>query len=427
MEIEYDEVEHKVRELFAVIEAEGDPGKKRYHDAQEELFKEAFQAGNLKLFLRVLGEQKDEIRAHFYRLLCLRRRNSASVMRAFEKHLRWAFDVDRKGTRAIIERMEDRDTVSAMFRIVSLTNVGVVARELLRIIRKHKAQDLRSSIIYGLKSGDERLQWVALHVARRVEDEHLIRPLLRYYLQQEKEGGIRLRLQARRALLESLDPGATDLVIKWLQSRNANVRGVGIRAAQHLSERKFIPDLVRLVLLDARTRAGAAMALLQFEQRGLLSFLPDDDRSQQVREIIGRAKMKPLTDILKRLLSDDNGVLREIGIKFIFVLEEKRHLIGKVQRLAETDTVAAVRVSALRLLGYVDIEAVKPILVDILSDPARNAKNSYVLDTAESILKAILTEDELEAMREKIAERRREREEALSRFEADFESWREQL
>ena len=72
-------------ELFALLQLQQDG--EGYAQTLALLEEEAFKPGNLKAFLRVLAEQPPAIRAHFYREICLKRRNSTGAMRSLEKHL----------------------------------------------------------------------------------------------------------------------------------------------------------------------------------------------------------------------------------------------------------------------------------------------------------------------------------------------------
>lgn len=422
-----DEVEAKIDELLDTAERTIDQDEESFTAAEDELLKEAFYAGNLKPFLRGLGERSPELRAYFYEVLCRRRRNSTSVMRALEKHLRWAFSRDRQGTRAILERIEDPDVIPALMRMVSLTRDLTVARELLRLVYRWPEDKQMSAVVYGLNSTDERLQGVALHMARRLGDQQLIEPLLEYYLNLEGDGVSRLRLRARRAFLALLDESSVALVKKWLADSNASIRLVGVVAAQHLMSSELTSGLVRLVLLDTRTRVAAATTLLNYMAQGLVSFDPEDERSSEVRNVLTQAKLEPLLRVLRDLIEDENAVLREVGLRFLQVLGPQDELKEVVRRRAQHDSVASVRITALELLGMCDKSAAISVILDILSDPSGTARSSQVASGASQLMKRWLSGKELEFTKATIARRRKEREEALSRFEGDFESWREQL
>ncbi|MGI6037295.1 MAG: hypothetical protein ACOYD6_03600 [Limnochordia bacterium] len=410
------------RELFALLQLEETAEAESYQQILVELEKEAFKPNNLKSFLRILGEQPAALRGHFYKEILVRRRNSIGALKTLEKHLRWCLNRDRKDAHSSLEAIGESKALPGLFRLVSLTRDATVAREIIARIRTYDYEHIRSAILYALRSEDKKLQSFGLHMARRVTDPTLIEPLLKFYLQQTENT---IKANAQRVLLEALTPDDREIVLGWLRDKNGDVRLLGVRAAQRLADRKFIPDLVRLVLVDARTRVSAASVLLSFAQLGIITFVPDG--APEITGIITKAKRQPLLAVLEELLHNDNRVLREIGLRFLRLLPEERTLEKTVVYLAQRERTAPVRSAAIELLATYQREQALDMIVEILSDPAASARNSSLAQATEELLAKLVDGETLAQIEAKIEKRREEREEALNRFVGDFEAWREQL
>lgn len=411
-------------ELFALLQLQKDTDGEGYEQTLALLEEEAFKPGNLKAFLRVLADQPPEIRAHFYREICLRRRNSTGALRSLEKHLKWCFNRDRKEARASLTGIGEPKALPALFRIVSLTGDSVVAREIIAQIKTYSVEHQRSAVLYGLRSKDESLQAFSLHMARRMRDEALLDPILKYYLQLNEGEGGKLRVASQRVLLETLTKEEIPRVKKWLRDGDAKVRLLGVRAAQRLADPGFTPDLVSLVLVDPKSRVPASMALLAFNEMGLIKFEPG---AEEVGRVICRAKREPLLEIIDDLIRSENATLREIGLKFLQLLPEERSLEKKVLKIAETDRVVSVRIAALDLLMLYGSSRVLPIVMDVLSDPTEPVRKSPMARHAQELLQRLVGPEDMDRVEEVIRQRKEEREEAINRFVGDFESWREQL
>jgi len=409
-------------ELFALLQLQQDG--EGYAQTLALLEEEAFKPGNLKAFLRVLAEQPPAIRAHFYREICLKRRNSTGAMRSLEKHLKWCFNRDRKEARASLAAIAEPKALPALFRVVSLTGDSVVAREIIAQIKNYALEDQRAAVLHGIRSKDEALQSFSLHMARRMRDPTLIDPILKFYLQLDEGEGGKLRVASQRVLLETLTKVEIPRVKKWLRDGDATVRLLGVRAAQRLAEPIFTPDLVSLVLVDPKSRVPASMALLAFDEMGLIKFEPG---AEEAGKVICRAKRAPLLKIIDELIRSENATLREIGLKFLQLLPEERSLETKVLKIAETDRVASVRMAALDLLVLYGSTRVLPIVMDILSDPTESVRKSSMARYAYGLLQKLVSPEEMGQVEEVIRKRKQEREEAINRFVGDFESWREQL
>jgi hypothetical protein len=428
VELNRDEVEGRIIDLFNTLQMEWGEDTEVYRNCLAQLEDTALFPGNLKIFMRLLADQTIEIRSHFYEVILIRRRNAVGSLRAIEKHLKWSMAQDRKTTRAALRGVQDPKALTAFFRIVSFTDHTVLARELIAHIRQFPPEVLKEPILHALKQPDESLQVFALHLCRRLKYEPLLPRLLKFYLQAEDKGAERLSHMARRAILETLNEDSVPLVTGWMRDADAKMRVLGVKASLHLRSRRTVGDLVRLVLVDHHTRTEAATVLLNFANHGLIDFDPASASSEEVAQVITKAKREPLLKLLTLFLQDDNPVIREIALYFLCLMPNlESDIVQRVQNMANGDQVAAARIAALRLLKVCGKDVVYPILTDILTDPTRGLLQKEILKAAENIFEEIVPPENLEEAWEEIEQRRRKREQVRSRFEMDAESWRVEL
>lgn len=428
MELNRDEVTGRIIDLFNTLQMEWGEGTKVFHNCVAELEDIALFPGNLKIFLRLLADQTPEIRSRFYEIILIRRRNAVGSLRAIDRHLKWCMDQDRKTTREVLRGIRDPRALTAFFRIVSFTDHTVLARELIAHIRQFSVEDLKEPILHALKQPDENLQVFALHLCRRLKHEPLLPRLVKFYLQAEENRAEKLSHMARRAILETLGADSETLVMGWMRDKDPKMRLLGVKAALHLRNEKFVGDLVRLVLVDHHTRTEAATALLGFAAYGVVEFEPTSDNSKEVASVLTKAKREPLLKLLMSFLREDNAVIREIALYFLCLLPGLgSDIVQRAQNMANGDQVAAVRIAALHFLKVRGRDVVYPVIRDILTDPTRNLLQKSILKAAEEILEQVVPPEELDKAWEEIERRRQKREELRARFEMDAESWRVEL
>lgn len=428
MELNRDEVTGRIIDLFNTLQMEWGEDTKVFHNCVAELEDIALFPGNLKIFLRLLADQTPEIRSRFYEIILIRRRNAVGSLRAIDRHLKWCMDQDRKTTREVLRGIRDPRALTAFFRIVSFTDHTVLARELIAHIRQFSVEDLKEPILHALKQPDENLQVFALHLCRRLKHEPLLPRLVKFYLQAEENRAEKLSHMARRAILETLGADSETLVMGWMRDKDPKMRLLGVKAALHLRNEKFVGDLVRLVLVDHHTRTEAATALLGFAAYGVVEFEPTSDNSKEVASVLTKAKREPLLKLLMSFLREDNAVIREIALYFLCLLPGLgSDIVQRAQNMANGDQVAAVRIAALHFLTVRGRDVVYPVIRDILTDPTRNLLQKSILKAAEEILEQVVPPEELDKAWEEIERRRQKREELRARFEMDAESWRVEL
>lgn len=428
MELNRDEVTGRIIDLFNTLQMEWGEDTEVFHNCVAELEDIALFPGNLKIFLRLLADQTPEIRSRFYEIILIRRRNAVGSLRAIERHLKWCMDQDRKTTREVLRGIRDPRALTAFFRIVSFTDHTVLARELIAHIRQFSVEDLKEPILHALKQPDENLQVFALHLCRRLKHEPLLPRLVKFYLQAEEKRAEKLSHMARRAILETLGTDSETLVMGWMRDKDPKMRLLGVKAALHLRNEKFVGDLVRLVLVDHHTRTEAATAVLGFAAYGVVEFEPTSDNSKEVASVLTKAKREPLLKLLMSFLREDNAVIREIALYFLCLLPGLgSDIVQRAQNMANGDQVAAVRIAALHFLKVRGRDVVYPVIRDILTDPTRNLLQKSILKAAEEILEQVVPPEELDKAWEEIERRRQKREELRARFEMDAESWRVEL
>lgn len=422
--IEFGEFETEIRALFALLPQDREPRQETL-DALEEL---AFKSGKVKNFLRVLNDQPLQIRAYFLGRL-LARATSRGILQAVEKHVRSAMarEEEAEEMTAVLEAIRDPRAIHGMLRILALTEDAATRRAATAFILRFSPEEIQPQLARALRSGDPALQGTALTIAQAVHDDSLTELLLDFYLGQVDRGDERMLLRTREALLACVGPGSVPRVTRWLTDSRAEVRSVAVAAAARLGSEAAVPGLVRLVLIDPRTRTEAAVALLTLEGQGVVSFDPGSPRAGGVQGVLRRAKQQPLLQVLAQLLQSESNVLREIGLKFLRLVSDGQALAAAVRRLADEDPVGSVRVAALEVLSRYGTEELIPTLVKILSDPALPKRSAQVVETARRMMADRLTPEEHARTQAMIDETRRAREAAYEKFAGEAESWREPL
>src|SRR5690606_5525920 len=207
---------------------------------------------------------------------------------------------------------------------------------------------------------------------------------------------------------------------------SARVRELGVVAAARRRLKASVADLVRLVLVDAKTRSRAAQTLLDFEEEGLLEFSPTDEGGAAVKEILTTAKREPLINTLKDLTREESGAVREVVAKMIRLLPDAGALAGALVRVAVEDRQRSVQLAALETLAQIDQERFMDAAADVMAETA-GALQPEVAEGLERLVAATLSKAQQAELEAETERRRRKREEALEKFAGTIESWRHDL
>src|SRR5690606_16795771 len=273
-----------------------------------------------------------------------------------ERHIRHRFYEAREQIKEILSQLADPECVPALMHVIALTEEGWLAGELIRIAMSFEPEVLREPVHQALQSGDYQLQCLGIYLAGTSKPDPLLEVLSQFYRRPFGEKVDRLERKAYDALMEGVEGCSDGLILRWLRDSSARVRGLGIVAAARRRLKASVGDLVRLVLVDAKTRTRAAQTLRDFEPEGLLEGTEGDEGGNAVRGILVAAKREPLLSTLKDLTREESGAVREAALKMIRLVPDAEPLAGALVRVAVEDRLRSVQIAALETLAQIDHE-----------------------------------------------------------------------
>ena len=378
-----------------------------------------------RYFLRVLNDQPTAVQVPFYRLI-LSRVKEKDFYGELERHIRHRFYEARDQIKEVLGQLADPEAVPALMHVIALTEEGWLAGELIRIVLSYDPEVLREPVRQALDSGDYQLQCLGIYLAGKSKSDPLLEVLAQFYRRPFGEKVDRLERKAYDALMEGVEGCSDGLLLRWLRDSSARIRELGVVAAARRRLKAAVSDLVRLVLVDAKTRSRAAQTLLDFEQEGLLEFRETDEGGAAVRSILAAAKREPLLNTLKDLTREESGAVREVALKLIRLLPDAGPLAGSIVRAAVEDRLRNVQLAALETLAQIDRERFMDAAADLMAETA-GVTQPEVAEGLERIVAATLDESERARLEEEAERRRRKREEALEKFAGTIESWRHEI
>ena len=378
-----------------------------------------------RYFLRVLNDQPTAVQVPFYRLI-LSRVKEKDFYGELERHIRHRFYEARDQIKEVLGQLADPEAVPALMHVIALTEEGWLAGELIRIVLSYDPEVLREPVRQALDSGDYQLQCLGIYLAGKSKSDPLLEVLAQFYRRPFGEKVDRLERKAYDALMEGVEGCSDGLLLRWLRDSSARIRELGVVAAARRRLKAAVSDLVRLVLVDAKTRSRAAQTLLDFEQEGLLEFRETDEGGAAVQSILAAAKREPLLNTLKDLTREESGAVREVALKLIRLLPDAGPLAGSIVRAAVEDRLRNVQLAALETLAQIDRERFMDAAADLMAETA-GVTQPEVAEGLERIVAATLDESERARLEEEAERRRRKREEALEKFAGTIESWRHEI
>ena len=409
----------RVEDLFKELHDESGAVNEAVKEQLKEL---ALLPRKTRHFLRVLNDQPLEVQAEFYRHI-FREVKGDDFYKDLERHVRHRFYEARDEFKELLGMLDDPDAIQALMHVIALTEEGWLAGELIRIVLAHDPEQAREPVRHALESGDYLLQCLGIYLAGKSKSDPLLEELSRFYRRPFGDKVDRLERKSYEALLEGSEGVSDDLILRWLGGSSARGREVGIMAAARRRLKASVEDLVRLVLVDNRTRPRAAQALLDFEAEGLLEFSPEDEAGRAMAGILNAAKREPLLNMLKELTRDENATVRELTVKLVRLLDEPAPLAGAV-RSAVDDRVRGVQVGALETLARIAKERFFDAAAETLSDPAAHEE---VVQRLQELIAETMSAEERQELEAETERRRKRREEVLDKFARPIESWRHDL
>lgn len=375
-------------------------------------------------FLRVLNDQPQDVQAAFLRYVMANVKEK-DFPKDLERHIRHRFYEARDEVKQMLAALEDEAAVTALMRVIALTEEGWLAGELIRIVLGYDPELLRGPVREALDSGDYLLQCLGIYLAGKSKSDPPLEELSVFYRRPAGDKVDRLESKAYEALMEGIEGASDELLLRWLRDPSSRVRDLGIVSAVKRQLAPAVGDLMRLVLVDSKTRARAAQALLEFHEEELFRFEEKDPGGGAIAEIFGAAKQQPLLNMFKELMRDESGAVREVAIRCMPLLPDATSLVGGLARIAAEDRLRGVQLAALGTLSKLAPERFFEAAAETLADAA--SLHPDVVTGLDRIIGDTLTESERKRLESEAAERRRRRDEVLDKFSGTIESWRHDL
>lgn len=375
-------------------------------------------------FMRVLNDQPVDVQRDFLRFIMARVKEKAFPA-DLERHVRHRFYEAREEFKGLLATLDDEASVEALMRVIVQTEENWLAGELIGIVGNFPPERLQGPIRNGLQSESYHLQCLAIHLAGRSKDDVLLEELGVFYRRPYGENIDRLESKTYEALMAGIEGGSDDLLLRWLRDSSSRVRDLGIVSVSKRKLPAAVGDLWRLVLVDAKTRGRAAQALLDFHAEQLFEFSVDDAGGKAIAEILGAAKQEPLLNMLKGLLRDQSGGVREVVLRALPLLPDAKPLMATVARTAAEDRLRGVQLAALETLAALDAERFFEAAAETLADSG--SLHPDVVDGLDRVIGETMTDEERKRLEAEAAQRRKRREEVLDKFSGTIESWRHDL
>lgn len=416
----------RVENLFASVRPEEEEALDP--TVMAELTRLAAAPRKARHFLKVVASQKDpELQEHFYRLVFAAAKSEADAG-DLERHIRYMFYEDREHAKAILARIATREVLPALFRVISMTEEGWLAGELIRIVLSAPVDELYQPLKDALESKDYLLQCLAIYLIGKSGEDPLLSLLAQFYRRPVGEKIDRLEKKSLDALTEGMKSASDELIVKWLKDKSARIRELGLTAVLNRKLVAAVGDLISLILIDPRTRGRAAQIVLQLESEGLTQLVPGGAGADPVEKMVKAANQEPLQGILRSLMRDENPSVREVAVKLTLFLADPKACAATVRRLAVEERTSAVQIAALKVLAEIDHERLLPALVEVFTDTSlAGVGGREVVEAASQIMKERLSDDEVKQVEEGVRAKEQRRDAALDLFAGEVEWWRHDI
>lgn len=416
----------KAENLLGAVKTGDDGGYDE--DVMAELGKMAATPRKVRYFLKAVSTHPDDsLQVYFYRRVMSRVRSEHDTS-DLERHIRHMYYENREHAKEILAQLTQRDVIGAFLRVISFTEEGWLAGELIRIVLQAPPEELYDPIAEALESHDYLLQCLAIYLVGKSGDPKLLDALAQFYRRPVGEKVDRLERKALDALLEGTKNVQESQIVRWLKDRSARVREVALQIAEAQCMIGAVGDITGLVLIDPRTRGKAAQVLLHFEREGALRLAPGDATAKPVEAMLRAAKQEALHASLSSLIRDESPSVREVALRLVPFLRDPIKVTAQVRRVAMEDRVPAVQIAAIRVLAEVDTEKLVTVLVEVFTDAATASGGTReVIDVASELMSDALRPDQVKEVQYGIKAKEERRDAALDRFSGNVEWWRHDL
>lgn len=413
----------RVENLFASVRS--DDNGKLDPAVVAELTRLATAPRKARHFLKVVSSQADDqLQEHFYRIVFTAARTDADI-NDLERHIRHMYYEDREHAKAILARVMGKEVLPSIFRVISATEEGWLAGELIRIVLATPPEELYGPLKEALESQNYLLQCLAIYLIGKSGDDSLLDLLAGFYRRPVGEKIDRLEKKSLDALMEGVKNASDGLIIKWLKDKSARIRELGLSVAADRKLVQAVGDLMGLILIDPRTRARAAQTILQFESEGLLTLDPESETAAPIDRLVKSANQGPLENTLQTLMRDENAAVREVAVRTTLFLLRPESSVSVVRRLAVEERVSSVQIAALQVLAKIDPKRLIPVLVEVFTDTSlAGVGGREVVEAASALMKNTLSDADIKKIEEGVRAKQQQRDAALDLFSGDVEWWR---
>lgn len=396
-------------------------------DALAELEQLALTPRKARYFLKALSAtaQPLPVKAHFYRIVMAKAR-SKDVYADLERQIRHAFYESRDEAKELVAGLLGEETLPALFQVISLTEEGWLAGELIRLVLTTPPEKLKKPLETALASQDYLLQCLAIYLIGKSGDEGLLDALAKFYRNPVGEKPDRLEKKSYDALIEGAQACEPSLILSWLKDRSARVRDLALTVLTTRRVPEASVDLVSLLLVDSKTRHRAAQVLLRYVEAEIIAFDASHSHMAGVIKLLQTAKQDALAATLRGLMREESPAVRQVAVELVRLLPPPADgdVVGQVRRLVAEDPIPAVQVAALLVLEAVDAARLVPSLVEVFTANGFGQGSAEVLEAANQIMDRSLGQQDILRVQEGIRTKQQRREAALERFAGSVEWWR---
>lgn len=395
-------------------------------DVADELRELALVPRKARYFLRALltTEQTFYVQVHFYRHV-LSAAKSKDAYRDLERHIRHAFYEAREITKEVLAEMDEEVTLDTLLHVIVLTEEGWLAGELIRIVLNMAPDKLTSPLRKALQSKDYLLQCLAIYLIGKSHDETLLHTLADFYSNPVGEKIERLQQKSHDSLVEGAEKANTSVLTTWLQHRSSRVRDLALTMLMTRSVPETAVGLVRLILLDAKTRNRAAQVLQRYKENDVFTWEKSSTTVQDIKRLLHAAKEPALSKLLHTLLRDENGPVRGVAVELARLLQNvSAELSGRIRLMAVEDPLPEVQMAALQAVADIDPDRLVSCLIEVYADHGFGQGSPELVELANGIMEERLVSSQVMQVQEGIRQKKERRAAALERFAGTVEWWR---
>ncbi|VAX25329.1 hypothetical protein MNBD_NITROSPINAE02-673 [hydrothermal vent metagenome] len=332
----------------------------KYSDA-EKIFHRLFDIKDINVFIKGLGESKENIR-ELYKETIIRFGRSGAALALIE-HLGDSDNMIRKMAADIIIEISDASVAPRIIPFIrhESKDVKKTAMDILSAIKAEKASD---AIIPLLDDSDSWIRRKAIEALCRLKNRDVLPRLLALALE---EGDPKVARPALELASEIGGPEHTSAALQMIKSSDLVIRQKATEAVILMADSTIVPEVMLFLKDDdVNVRRAATDILNGLKDTKTASALVKamKDADWWVREIATDALSElgggKVSEMIKELLFDKDESVRRCAVEFYCRVKDPSALEALVKLLEDEDW--WVREKAITALGFIgDPVAIEPI------------------------------------------------------------------